>query len=288
MTEAVDIKRLKRQYEKLREEWLKDKTPQNFETARKAASELRAARQLEEAREEEKATMLMSSLQERTQQPVAPHRKKKQSVALVDPEDRKPGRGTGVKHIRPTISGFSHPPADKSESLLTRLNLRSNDPLSACGGSGTGLTAGEILSAFAFELVPAPNVEKLIGRYRTKKLACDLAIYKHLGDFSVHASLVQGVWDVAVAIAKREGWSKAESDSRPLEFLEKSLSVVVIEHICAPAMFRDLSDRRWAQLLDLPGGHREWDRKWESRYRQIINAVQDAEIAGEEQIRRRV
>jgi len=288
MIKALDINRLKRQYEKLREEWLKDKTPAKFEAARKAASELRAARQQEEAREEEKATMLMSSLQERTQQPAAPLRKKKPSVALVDPEYRKPGRGSGVKHIRPTISGFAHPPADKSEALLTRLNLRSNDPLSSGGGSGTGLTAGEILSAFAFDLVPVPNVERLIGKYRTKLLAQDLMIYKHLGDHSVHPSLVAGVWALSVMVAKREGWSVAHKDDRPLDFMETILSVVLIEHICAPAVFRDLSDRRWAELLGLPGGHKEWARKWESRYRQIINTVQDAEIAGEEQIRRRV
>lgn len=198
---------------------------------------------------------------------------------------------TGVKHIRPTISGFTHDKPDKAESMLTRLNLRSSDPLGAGGGGGggrpQGITGLDVSAAFAFEMVQVRSVEKYVGKAVTKSAIVDLVFYKHTGDMKSFHGIKAAAMSIMIGMAIEKGWNNHKNDDdRPRGIIE-ACAITVIEDVCAPSRFVGLSARRWASMLGL-SGHKDWQRKWETRYGQLRDCLQQLDIAADEQIKRRV
>lgn len=207
---------------------------------------------------------------------------------------RKAKKSTGVKHIRPTISGFAHPDPDKAESMLTRLNLRSNDPLSSGGGSGNSLTAGEIFAALGMGKARVPRVERLVGMavtsgsnpHVTAGAIADLAYYKHTGNRESWRGIYSAALQLLVSIAVEEGWADAKKDERDRGIMT-SCAITAIEDVCAPAPFIGKTMREWSALLGLEN-HKQWDRKWAARYQHLRGLIQELDMAADEQIRRRV
>lgn len=203
---------------------------------------------------------------------------------------------TGVKHIRPAISGFSHEPPDKAESLLTRLNLRSNDPLSSGsgGGSGNSLTPGEIFAALGMGKVRVPSVERLVGLavtsgrdpFVTAGAVSHLAYYKHTGDRASWRAIYATALQLLASIAIEDGWSDSKKDERSRGIMT-CCAITAIEDVCSPMVFVDKTVREWSSFLGLEN-HMKWTRKWEARYRKLRGLIQELDIAAEEQIRRRV
>lgn len=286
----MSIDQLKRECDRLRRVWSFDMTHENLEAAKDAAIALRKARKEEQARAEARVVKLQPVVSDwaRRQAEAAPA-KIKRGAALVDPENRAASKSTGVKHIRSTITGFSHPEPDKAEAMLTRLNLRSSDPLSNGGGTGkkTALTANDISASFAFETVRVSAVERYVGRAVTVSAIYDLAFYKHTGDMTSFRGIKAAAMSILISIAMSEGWNDSTTDDRPRGLIE-ACAITAIEDICSPAKFIGLSGRRMANILSLPNGHKDWQRKWKSRYEALRHCLQELDIAADEQIKRRV
>lgn len=286
----LTIDQLKRESDRLRNAWAANRNPETLRAAQIAATNLRKARMKEQAREEQKAVVLKPVVSEWTKRQAENSKTTiKRGAALVDPEDKKKGGGTGVKHIKPTITGFSHPEPDKTESMLTRLNLRSCDPLAAGGGTGkkTALTAQDVSAAFAFETVRVSAVEKYVGRSVTVSAIFDLAFYRHTGDMISHRGIKAAAMSIMISHAIEGGWNDATSDDRPKGIIE-ACALTAIEDICSPAKFVGLSGRQMANILNLPSGHKDWQRKWKDRYESLRHCLQELDIAADEQIKRRV
>src|SRR5690606_13676759 len=128
------------------------------------------------------------------------------------PPVRRRRKYQGVKKFRPAMSGFSHPEPDKAEALLTRMNLRSPDPMSSGGGSGKGLTALEIAGALTG--IRSKAVAGHIGDQATARAAADLALYKYTGDpGSLRGIRCSGLVLLA-SIAVEQAWGDAKTDAR--------------------------------------------------------------------------
>lgn len=286
----MSIDQLKRECDRLRRVWSFDMTHENLEAAKDAAIALRKARKEEQARAEARIVNLRPVVSDWSKRQAEESTVKiSRGAALVDPENKKPGNGTGVKHIRSTITGFSHPEPDKAEAMLTRLNLRSSDPLSNGGGTGkkAALTANDISASFAFETVRVTAVERYVGRAVTVSAIFDLAFYKHTGDAISHRGIKSAAMSVMISQAIEGGWNDSKTDDRPRGIIE-ACAITAIEDICAPSKFIGLSARRWAAILGLPSGYKDWQRKWGDRYDSLRRCLQELDIAADEQIKRRV
>jgi len=197
---------------------------------------------------------------------------------------------TGVTHIRPTIAAYEYDKPSKVEAMMARVNLRSPDVLSGGGGGGksAALSSGEILSAFAGAALPVRSVDSKIGAPLTKEAIYRLAMYKHTGTGlnEIHAIAMR----ILAAIARRDGWINAEADGRqggPDGPLAKAALTAVLD-VCYPLRFLEVSASLWASTLGLPGGHKDWQRKWRPRYDELRSCLQELDSAGEEQINRRI
>lgn len=205
-----------------------------------------------------------------------------------DHQERARKPSTGVKHVKPTMSGFSHGPADKVESLLQKLNLRSTDPLAAGGGTGKGLTGQDVAAAFGFELPPVPSVEKYLGKQMTREAVFNLAFYKHTGDSKAFLAARRAALHIMVGQALEDGWNRAvDDDNRPSGIII-SCAIVSVLDVCHPQRFIGLSGRQMAAILELPSGHVAWQRKWKDRYEKLRAAIQDLEIAADAHIHQSV
>ncbi len=211
----------------------------------------------------------------------APNREKKAAGKL-----RTKARSAGVKHVKPTMSGFSHPEPDKAERLMRKLNLHSADPLASGGGSGKGLTGQEVCASFGLTMPAVHSVERYLGRACTVTAVFDLAFYKHTGDLRSFRGAKVASLHILVSQAIEDGWSDAKADDRPRGIME-SCAIAAVVDVCNPALFADLSARRWAQILGLDS-HQQWIRKWKGRYDKLRAAVQELDIAADHQIEKRV
>ncbi len=208
---------------------------------------------------------------------------------MTKPERKRKMR-TGVTHFRPTIAGYEHEKPSKVEAMMARVNLRSPDVLSGGGGGGksASLSSGEILSAFAGASLAVRSVDSKVGANLTKEAIYRLAMYKHTGEGlnEIHAIAIS----IMAAIARRDGWLNAEADGRkggPDGPLARAALTAVLD-VCYPQRFVDVSASLWASTLGLPGGHKDWQRKWRSRYDELRGCLQELDSAGEEQINRRI
>jgi len=197
---------------------------------------------------------------------------------------RRKRTSTGVKHYRPTISGFSHPEPDKAEALLTRINLRSSDPMSSGGGSGKGLTALEIAGALTG--IRSRAVARYIGDQATARAAADLALYKYTGDQGSLRGIRSSGLVMLASIAVEQGWGDAKSDGRDRGQMQSCVAVC-IEDICSPLQFVGVSARRWARMLGL-SSHQDWIRKWDRRYSSLRYCLQELDCAIEATIQRKL
>lgn len=205
-----------------------------------------------------------------------------------DHQERARKPSTGVKHVKPTMSGFSHGPADKVESLLQKLNLRSTDPLAAGGGTGKGLTGQDVAAAFGFELPPVPSVEKYLGKQMTREAVFNLAFYKHTGDMKAFYGARRAALHIMVEQAIEGEWNRpGDDENRPAGIL-MACAIVAVLDVCHPQRFVGLSARRWAGLLGLPGDHKDWQRRWKSRYGSLRAIVQEIDCAADEQVRKSI
>lgn len=288
----MTIDQLKRESDRLRKAWEANRTPETLAAAKEAALNLRLAQKQAHAIEEKKAARLKLVAVDwsRQQAELSPVRVSR-GAALVDPENKKAGKGTGVKHIKQTISGFTHGKPDKAEMLFTKVNIHSTDLLSGGGGGGKSDSPSsmEIFGALGFTMSRIPNVERYISHALAAGAVSNLVAYKHQGDLKARYNVQVIALRLLAKVASEQGWINAEQDDRvggPNGVLV-SCAMTVIEDICNPQKFIGLSVRQWQHRLGLDN-HMQWVRIWEARYSHIRGLVQELDIAAEDHIKRRV
>ncbi|MDX1489716.1 MAG: hypothetical protein R3332_00365 [Pseudohongiellaceae bacterium] len=211
----------------------------------------------------------------------------KRQVENPDSAPRK-SKSTGVKHISPTVSGFTHAKPCKSEAMGARLNLHgSNLGVGGGGGKGEALTPGEIAAgAYAMNKRPPKVLFEIFSYDTTGRKAAEaveqLSYFKHTLDPATGEKLVLTVIHILVHQAVKDGWYK-DTRGRGKGFL-RNMVVIAMDDICHPAKYSQSSAREWSRKL-LLDNHQSWQRTWSSRYLRFRGILQEMDFCGEETLR---
>jgi len=164
------------------------------------------------------------------------------------------------------LSGYAQERRSKSESLSTRLNLKSVDFQNVPGGGGAEkLEVGEIAAAFAMG-------SKCKGGLTNPQQ--DLIIYYHTTEECCRSAAWAYLMTHLAGVVVQEKWG-----TRKKGILQK-MAFTVLDELMCPPKFRTISDRQWAGKLGL-ANHSHW-RTYKPRYKALLNHAKEIINHGDE------
>lgn len=183
---------------------------------------------------------------------------------------------------------YSNERPSKLESRTSLLNLRSPDGDGAGGPRSTiRLCGGDVLAALRFGEPPRLECARHVEYNHCMEMMALLVFRKYQCDMLAGRKLVGWVKIVMVSQLIQE---VPDNRARRIE-VEASRGVLsacceaVIDDVCDPRKFADMSARAWARRVGLTD-HRVWQGRWCRRYDDLRRVIAELDTVAVEKIER--
>jgi hypothetical protein len=174
---------------------------------------------------------------------------------------------------------------------LSRMNIHSTDPsLSVGGGVGPALSPGEIAAAVVMSPPKMPITCRYVSQDVALQLLDALLFAKYAMDLAATLKLNQLLFahiGATVMLNSEPDMKKLRAEIVENRGAMRNMCAVAIDDICKPQKYLHLSARGWAREIGL-ANHKQWQGRWEGRYRNVLAVLQELDAVIVRQIERRI
>ncbi|OFE11398.1 hypothetical protein PHACT_12640 [Pseudohongiella acticola] len=182
-----------------------------------------------------------------------------------------------------TTDAYTYDRPSKLESRTALMNLRSCD-LTGVGGprSSIRLCGGDVLAALRFGEPPRLECARHLDYRHCMDMMALLVFRKYQLDLAAGRKLFHWTRLVMVSqlVAEMPDGRARSAEVSDARGTLSACCEVVIEDVCNPHLFIDMSGREWARRIGLKD-HKGWSDRWARRYsdlRRVVAELDDVAV----------